>query len=217
MGNRQTKENTDGSVVPSEAADKSQVGLAWITRQQQCNDGYFDDSEPTEVADFLTPAEQAAAAAGTEIPVVLRPPVVRWKRGELLGTGAFGRVFLALNEDNGTLMAAKQITLSGVADTDDLVSSLEQEVSLMARLSHPYIVQYLGCSREKEKSEDVLTIFMEFVPGGSISSLLRRFGKLNETLVRLYTRQILTGLAFLHAHGVVHRDIKVRHCSSLIF
>ena len=58
------------------------------------------------------------------------------------------------------------------------------------------------------RREEFLTIFMEYVPGGSIASLLRRFGRFNETLVRLYTRQILTGLAYLHAHAVVHRDIK---------
>jgi hypothetical protein len=209
MGNKisgKESSSTDAVVVPT-LSSKADVGLAWISRQQ-CNDGYYDGSDPSEVTEFLTPAEQRAAASNGDIPVISRPAIVRWKRGELLGTGAFGRVYLALNEDDGTLMAAKQIMLSGFAG-DELVNALEQEVSLMARLSHPYIVQYLGCSRDKSEKEDTLTIFMEFVPGGSVSSLLRRFGKLNETLVRLYTRQILTGLAYLHAHGVVHRDVKV--------
>ena len=42
----------------------------------------------------------------------------------------------------------------------------------------------------------------------SLTSSCSRFGHLNETIVRIYTKQILTGLAFLHAHGVVHRDVK---------
>eukprot|EP00760_Papus_ankaliazontas_P033008 PhM_4_TR6131/c3_g1_i1/m.55767 len=49
---------------------------------------------------------------------------------------------------------------------------------------------------------------MEYVPGGSIESLVRRFGRLHDRIVRMYTRQILVGLEYLHRHGVLHRDIK---------
>jgi mitogen-activated protein kinase kinase kinase ANP1 len=47
-----------------------------------------------------------------------------------------------------------------------------------------------------------------YVPGGSIRSLLQRFGPLSEPIVRTYTRQILMGLEYLHLHNIVHRDIK---------
>jgi hypothetical protein len=43
------------------------------------------------------------------------------------------------------------------------------------------------------------------VPGGSIASMLGRFGKFNEDLVRNYTRQLLLGLEYLHGRGIVHR------------
>lgn len=49
----------------------------------------------------------------------------------------------------------------------------------------------------------------EYVPGGSLSSQLSRFGPLPEQLVALYTRQLLLGLAYLHAQRTVHRDVKV--------
>lgn len=48
----------------------------------------------------------------------------------------------------------------------------------------------------------------EFVPGGSISSLLKRFGAFSEDIVRKYSRDIVKGLSYLHKHGVIHRDIK---------
>jgi len=54
----------------------------------------------------------------------------------------------------------------------------------------------------------MFNIFLEYVPGGSIASLLRKFGSFHEGLVRIYCAQILRGLAFLHAHGVMHRDVK---------
>ena len=49
---------------------------------------------------------------------------------------------------------------------------------------------------------------MEYVPGGSIRSLLDRFGRLDETVIRVYTRQILLGLEYLHMNNIAHRDIK---------
>ena len=50
--------------------------------------------------------------------------------------------------------------------------------------------------------------FLEFVPGGSIRSLIDKFGALQEPLVRVYARQLLLGLEYLHSQNIIHRDIK---------
>ncbi len=52
----------------------------------------------------------------------------------------------------------------------------------------------------------------EYVPGGSLKSLIAKFGKLTDVVVRNYTRQILLGLEYLHRNGYAHRDIKGANC-----
>eukprot|EP00850_Spirogloea_muscicola_P014050 SM000098S25130 [mRNA] locus=s98:364693:369983:- [translate_table: standard] len=66
------------------------------------------------------------------------------------------------------------------------------------------LTRYLGTDRE----EEALNIFLEFVPGGSIASLLSKFGSFTEKVIRMYTRQLLLGLDYLHTHQIMHRDIK---------
>ncbi len=52
-------------------------------------------------------------------------------------------------------------------------------------------------------------MFSQLPPiGGSIAELLKKYGVFKEPLIRIYTKQILEGLEYLHAHDVVHRDIK---------
>lgn len=46
---------------------------------------------------------------------------------------------------------------------------------------------------------------MQFVPGGSIASILARFGALDEAVFRKYTKQILEGVEYLHSNDVIHR------------
>ncbi|XP_044428633.1 mitogen-activated protein kinase kinase kinase 3-like [Triticum aestivum] len=84
------------------------------------------------------------------------------------------------------------------------IRELEEEVKLLKNLSHPNIVRYLGTVRE----EDTLNILLEFVPGGSIQSLLGKLGSFPEAVIRKYTRQILQGLEYLHSNAIIHRDIK---------
>jgi serine/threonine protein kinase len=60
-------------------------------------------------------------------------------------------------------------------------------VAVLRNLSHANIVQYLGTQRDDE----VLNIFLEYVPGGSIALLLQKFGCFSERVVRTYTRQLL--------------------------
>lgn len=50
---------------------------------------------------------------------------------------------------------------------------------------------------------------MEYMPGGSVRVMLDRFGTFGDGIVKLYTVQLMQGLAFLHKNGIAHRDIKV--------
>eukprot|EP01155_Anaeramoeba_flamelloides_P051801 Anaeramoba_flamelloidesc42539_g1_i7.p1 GENE.c42539_g1_i7~~c42539_g1_i7.p1 ORF type:complete len:385 (+),score=87.06 c42539_g1_i7:115-1269(+) len=127
---------------------------------------------------------------------------IRWRKDALLGQGSYGKVFLGFNLDSGELIAVKQIPQCEHNPKE--MDQLQKEVKLMAQLEHENIVKYLGTSKDK----DFVNIFLEYIPGGSLSSLLSRFGKLEESVIQLYTRQILQGLKYLHYHNILHGDIK---------
>ena len=63
------------------------------------------------------------------------------------------------------------------------------------------LCRYLGTSLE----DNVVSIFMQFVPGGSIANVLARFGALEEEVFCNYTKQILEGVEYLHQNNVIHR------------
>jgi serine/threonine protein kinase len=128
-----------------------------------------------------------------------------WTKGELIGIGAFGRVYTALNNETGELVAVKQVSFAKDEALQGRVSehirALEAEVDVLKNLKHENIVRYLGT----ERTGDALHIFLEYVPGGSIASLLTRFGAFPEPVIRAYTAQLLRGLEYLHAKGIMHR------------
>lgn len=131
---------------------------------------------------------------------------IRWKKGEMLGQGAFGVVYLGLNIDSGELMAVKQMATEEVSKRE--LSSLENEIHLLRNLRHPNIVRYIGT----ELNPESMSIFLEYVPGGSLKALIDKFGQLEESVAKSYTRQLLIGLEYLHRHGIAHRDIKGANC-----
>lgn len=139
-----------------------------------------------------------------------RQTTFRWFKGELIGKGTYGRVYLGMNATTGEFLAVKEVEVNPKAAGGDrakmkeLVAALDQEIDTMQYLDHVNIVQYLGC----ERKETSISIFLEYISGGSIGSCLRKHGKFEEAVVSSLTRQTLSGLAYLHREGILHRDLK---------
>lgn len=99
-----------------------------------------------------------------------------------------------------TEVAIKILHLESVRDELD---NIQKEISLLSRLDSPYVVQYLGSFLDGTD----LNVVMEYMAGGSLRDLMKA-GPLQEAEISATLREVLSGLVFLHAAKVVHRDIK---------
>jgi len=165
------------------------------------------ESHPAAAPATPQPEVASPAAPAPGDPKALGGPDIHWQKGELLGKGAYGEVYVGQNTETGELMAVKTVEIRrGAKNAKALerhVMELEAEVGILKRLDHPNIVRYLGT----QKTEEHLHIFLELMMS-SLSSLLNTLGPFQEAVVRRYTRQILQGLEYLHRSNHMHRDIK---------
>lgn len=130
----------------------------------------------------------------------------QWQKGKLLGRGTYGSVYEAMNRETGSLCAMKEVDIiPDDTKSSECIRQLEQEIRVLRTLEHPNIVQYLG----SEIIEDRFCIYLEYVHPGAINKYVKEHcGALTESVVRNFTRHILSGLAYLHSKKTVHRDIK---------
>jgi len=122
-----------------------------------------------------------------------------WTLGSRIGRGSFGSVHMCMMTDTGTILAAKEIQADKM-----VVKDIRREIELLRKLDHPNIVAYRGTDTRNSN----LYIFQEWVPGGSVTSMLNKFGPFSLAVIRVYLMQVTIGLAYLHEQGILHRDIK---------
>ncbi|KAL8151962.1 hypothetical protein V2J09_021770 [Rumex salicifolius] len=134
------------------------------------------------------------------------PDTNQWSKGKLIGRGTFGSVYAATNRKTGALCAMKEVELCpDDSKSIESMKQLEQEIKVLSTLKHPNIVQYYG----SEIVGDRFYIYLEYVYPGSIDKYVRdHCGAMTESVVRNFTRHILSGLAYLHGTKTIHRDIK---------
>ncbi|XP_066990593.1 calcium/calmodulin-dependent protein kinase type 1 isoform X4 [Macrobrachium rosenbergii] len=121
---------------------------------------------------------------------------------DLLGTGAFSQVRLAeVKEDPSRVVAIKIIDKKALKGKED---SLENEIRVLRRLTHPNIVQLLETFEDKHK----VYLVMELVTGGELFDRIVEKGSYTEKDASDLIRQVLEAVDYMHDQGVVHRDLK---------
>lgn len=122
----------------------------------------------------------------------------RWMLLDQVGAGATASVWRARDLSTGELVAAKVLG----RHTGALLARFwrEQEV----RVRHPHLVTATGWAAE----EDVVLMTSDLCAGGSVQRLLDEHGPLPDGVVATILEQVLLGLAAVHAHGLLHRDVK---------
>ncbi len=128
----------------------------------------------------------------------------RWRIETRIGQGAMGSVFRGRDLQANKVVAIK-ILAPEHCRKPKVVARFEREAEKMTSLRHNNIVAFHGHGRR-----GVLPfIVMEFLEGLTLSDVLEKHGGkigINETIA--IVKQICSGLAFLHANGLVHRDVK---------
>ncbi|XP_012527808.1 mitogen-activated protein kinase kinase kinase 4 isoform X2 [Monomorium pharaonis] len=126
-----------------------------------------------------------------------------WQRGIKIGQGRFGKVYTIVNNQTGELLAMKEVQLQ--PGDHRAIRRVAEELQIFEGIQHRHLVRYYGLEIHREE----MLIFMEFCAEGTLESLVAGSGNgLPESLIRKYTHQLLSAVAALHSHGIVHRDIK---------
>uniref|UniRef100_A0A8C6TVR3 non-specific serine/threonine protein kinase n=1 Tax=Neogobius melanostomus TaxID=47308 RepID=A0A8C6TVR3_9GOBI len=152
--------------------------------------------------------ESPAKSLGEIDLAALRDPAGIFELVEVVGNGTYGQVYKGRHVKTGQLAAIKVMDV-----TEDEEEEIKLEINMLKKYSHHRnIATYYGAFIKKSPPghDDQLWLVMEFCGAGSITDLVKntKGNTLKEDWIAYISREILRGLAHLHAHHVIHRDIK---------
>ncbi|KAL6702940.1 hypothetical protein ACN47E_000782 [Coniothyrium glycines] len=137
---------------------------------------------------------------------------------ELIGKGAYGRVFKGKSRNSGGLVAIKIIEIDKVDYEEMTTKNLQdtlKEIDILQQLRDSKARPYVNIIEEARPVGSELWIVSEYASGGSVNTLMKPTAMLKdpgpglpEKFIIPIARELATGLKYIHEAGVLHRDLK---------
>ncbi|CDW56874.1 DUF3543 and Mod r and Pkinase and DUF1712 and DCX domain containing protein [Trichuris trichiura] len=147
---------------------------------------------------LVSHAGNSGAGVPAWLPVELRD---RFEWGPLLGDGNFAVVHECVHKSTGKTYAVKVIDKRKCRNKEQII---ENEVRLLSRVRHEYVVQL----HDSISLKDLHLLVLEFVPGGDLFDALVAARTFPEATAAHMMQNLMSALAHLHSMDIVHRDVK---------
>ncbi|TKY73559.1 serine/threonine-protein kinase WNK2 [Spatholobus suberectus] len=127
---------------------------------------------------------------------------------EVLGKGAFKKVYRAFDELEGIEVAWNQVKVADLLRNSEDLERLYSEVHLLKTLKHKNIIKFYN-SWIDAKNENI-NFITEIFTSGTLHQYRKKHKHVDLRALKKWSRQILEGLLYLHSHNppVIHRDLK---------
>lgn len=123
---------------------------------------------------------------------------------KVLSKGSFGKVMLSKTKATGEYVALKVLKMEMIAASDE-TTHMETQNAVLQNANHPFLTGMLGSFQ----TEELLVFVMEYVNGGELFFYLSRDRTFSEVRTKFYTAQITLAITYLHARGIIYRDLKL--------
>lgn len=165
---------------------------------------YLSADTETEKQSWMDALEHTRDA-NTKKPKIIeeKVSVADFELLNLVGKGSFGKVIQVRKIDTGEIFAMKVLSKRHIVEHNE-VAHTKSEKNILMKLQHPFLV---GLNYSFQ-TDDKLYFILDYVNGGELFYHLQRDKRFSIDRVRFYGAEIVLALEYLHAAGVVYRDLK---------
>ena len=185
---------------------RSKKSLSTATVIEDCQVGYIDGSDLEPVIQDMSRLNRMSSATSLKSQLIQLDDL---KKHRILGVGTFGTVWLVSHEKNGNISAyALKIQRKRLLIENNQVQGVIREMKLMTELNHPFIIKLANVYQ----TIDSILMLIKFVQGGELFGLIAKKEEeqdvISEKDGRFYASCVLAGLAYMHRHHILYRDLK---------
>ena len=131
---------------------------------------------------------------------------------KFIDSGCFAEIYLSKKKDSNMLLATKKFSLKYLSVEPILKNYLQNEITFLKEIDHQNIIKLY----DVKIKDDNIYLVMEYCNGGSLRKALNFYKEKNgkpftEEIVGFLMQQILSGVEYLHSHGIMHRDLKLEN------
>lgn len=173
------------------------VRLCHLDQISLCGPGAKKDTKDTKWT-FVFRMNPAIFKLNGEFPPEL---LARYDMREVLGTGGFSEVRMAIERSTGKMFAVKCLNKYKYTGGTRTGESLAREVDILKGMEHPNIIQVF----DVVDTDRTLYIVLELAKGGELFNQIAERGRHSEEEARAYFIQILQAVQYLHKNNICHR------------